>query len=271
MNRKTFAELKSIAKNILSANYWTSFGVCLLYTVIVNAASYLISILTTLPLTFMMTASTISTAAENSMILSSLATSIFTLITMIPITLFLEYPLIIGTTRHFLLSTNGQGNISDLFFAYKNYLGNVVLILFLQMLYIYLWTLLSMLVLAIIAIILGTLFNSPYFALIMLLAIIPMWIKTYQYSMIPYIVAENPAIERKRAFEITKAMTKGNKLRIFLFGLSFIGWILLCLLTLGIGYLFLAPYIYASYTQLYIDLRDNAIAQGSVTEEELRY
>ena len=93
----------------------------------------------------------------------------------------------------------------------------------------------------------------------------------YCYLMVPYILAENPAMDRRRAFEVTKSLTDGNKGRIFLFSLSFIGWIILSCITFGIGFLFLEPYISASFTQLYFDLKAEAIAKGTVTPEEFTY
>ena len=49
-------------------------------------------------------------------------------------------------------------------------------------------------------------------------------IKTYEYRMIPYILAENPRIKRKEAFKLSKQMMKGNKWRTFVVDLSFVGW-----------------------------------------------
>ena len=89
-----------------------------------------------------------------------------------------------------------------------------------------------------------------------------------QYSMIPYILAENPAMDRRRAFEVTNRLPTETKGRIFLFSLSFFGWIILSCITFGIGFLFLEPYISASFTQLYFDLKAEAIAKGTVTPEE---
>ena len=57
-----------------------------------------------------------------------------------------------------------------------------------------------------------------------LLFVIPGIIKSYEYRMIPYILSENPNISRKRAFEISKQMMKGNKWDTFVLDLSFIGW-----------------------------------------------
>ena len=58
--------------------------------------------------------------------------------------------------------------------------------------------------------------------------------ESYEYKMIPYILAENPRISRKRAFEISKNMMDGEKWNAFVLDLSFIGWNLLSTITFGI-------------------------------------
>ena len=54
-------------------------------------------------------------------------------------------------------------------------------------------------------------------------------IKHYEYSLIPYILAENPKIGRKRAFYLSRQMMKHNKRKLFLIDLSFLGWKILSL------------------------------------------
>ena len=78
-------------------------------------------------------------------------------------------------------------------------------------------------------------------------------------------------MDRRRSFDVTKSLTDGNKGSIFLFSLSSIGWIILICITFCIGFLFLQPYISASFTQLYFDLKAEAIAKGTVTPEEFTY
>jgi uncharacterized membrane protein len=94
-------------------------------------------------------------------------------------------------------------------------------------------------------------------------------IKSISYSMTPYILSDNPYIRYERALRLSIEMTRGQKWRIFVLGLSFIGWCLLVLLTFGVGIIFLAPYLTATYTELYLKLRDNAISRGICTAAEL--
>lgn len=79
-----------------------------------------------------------------------------------------------------------------------------------------------------------------------LLFIIPGIIAGYRYSMAFYILADNPNISVMDAIRESKRMMRGNKWKLFCLNLSFIGWIFLGGLTLGIGYLWLTPYMTAS-------------------------
>ncbi len=93
--------------------------------------------------------------------------------------------------------------------------------------------------------------------------------KSYQYFMVPYILSDNPHIPGYRARTISRMMTDGEKLNIFLLDLSFLGWYLLGTLCLGVGVFFVNPYYEATKAELYIYLRDRAIQTGQVSPEEL--
>lgn len=88
-----------------------------------------------------------------------------------------------------------------------------------------------------------------------LLLIIPGIIAALSYSMTYYIVADENLTDPLEALRKSKAMMQGNKWKLFCLGLRFIGWMLLCILTLGIGYLWLAPYMTISYVKFYEDIK----------------
>lgn len=113
------------------------------------------------------------------------------------------------------------------------------------------------------------LYKSVLIILWTLLLIIPGIIKSYAYRMVPYILADNPEISHKRAIEISNAMTYGQKFDIFVLDLSFIGWYILGALALGIGVLFVNPYVNATEAELYLVLRQEAIDTGICSQEEL--
>ncbi len=75
-----------------------------------------------------------------------------------------------------------------------------------------------------------------------LLLIVPGIIAAFRYSMSFYILADNPNMGIMEALAESKRMMQGNKWKLFCLYLSFIGWALLCILTLGIGILWLMPY-----------------------------
>lgn len=89
--------------------------------------------------------------------------------------------------------------------------------------------------------------------------------------MIPYILAENPKIERKKAFKLSKKMMKGNKWKTFILDLSFLGWELLSIFTLGLLNIFyINPYKVATTVELYEILKKQIISQKSEYYEELK-
>lgn len=85
-------------------------------------------------------------------------------------------------------------------------------------------------------------------------------IKKYEYYMIPYILAENPSISRKDAFFLSKQLTNGHKWQMFLLQLSFIGWRLLSIATLGLAAIvFVNPYTAVTEAGLYTALRTSYV------------
>ena len=102
-----------------------------------------------------------------------------------------------------------------------------------------------------------------------LLLIIPGIVAAYAYSMVPYILGDNPNIGYRRALQLSTEMTRGHKFHMFLLDLSFLGWLLLGVLALFIGVLFVMPYINASQAELYLMLRRNVIATGVSNNVEL--
>ncbi len=101
-----------------------------------------------------------------------------------------------------------------------------------------------------------------------LFSILPI-IKRYEYRMVPYILSERPDLPQQRVFELSRKMTHGEKWKMFLLDLSFLGWYLLALLSCCIGWLFLQPYIEATYAELYTALREKAFGMGFSDRAEL--
>lgn len=90
-----------------------------------------------------------------------------------------------------------------------------------------------------------------YVLLWSLLLFIPGVIASYSYAMTGYVLAEHPELTASEAIRRSKELMSGNRWRLFCLDLSFIGWILLCMLTFGIGNLWLRPYQQAARAAFY--------------------
>ncbi len=88
-----------------------------------------------------------------------------------------------------------------------------------------------------------------------LLLIIPGIIKGYSYSMALFIYAENKEMGALEAIQKSQEMMNGHKMDLFVLGLSFIGWFLLGSITLGIAFIYVTPYISATYVNFYYSLK----------------
>lgn len=99
------------------------------------------------------------------------------------------------------------------------------------------------------------LLQGVYTVLWMLLLIVPGVIKSYSYAMTPFILKDEPELKNNAAIEKSMAMMEGHKWDLFCLQLSFIGWVLLAILTLGIGCLWLAPYMASATAHFYEDVK----------------
>lgn len=88
-----------------------------------------------------------------------------------------------------------------------------------------------------------------------LLLIVPGIIKSLSYAMTPYVLADNAELKYNEAIEKSMAMMDGHKMDLFLMNLIFFLWGLLCILTLGIGYFWLCPYMQSSYAKFYEEVK----------------
>ena len=126
-----------------------------------------------------------------------------------------------------LYSVPGPGKLLSVFRS-GNY-GNIVKTMFLRDLYLVLWT---------------------------LLFIIPGVVKSYEYKMIPYLLAEYPDMDRKEVFARSRDMMYGQKWNTFVLDLSFLGWSLLSLCTCGLLAIFYVnPYVQATNAELFLELK----------------
>ena len=145
------------------------------------------------------------------------------------ITAFLLNPLELGCKRFFLRNLNMKAEVKEVCFSFDHSYMNIVKTLFFRDLYTFLWS---------------------------LLFIIPGIVKAYEYQMIPFLLAEQPDMPKEQAFAISRQMMKGQKWKAFVLELSFLGWSILSMFTLGIlGLFYVNPYKYSTKAALYETLR----------------
>ena len=112
---------------------------------------------------------------------------------------------------------------------------------------------------------LGSLWNFLWVFLWSLLFVIPGIVKSYSYSMMFSVIAENPKISAVKAMDISKVLTDGHKADLFVMDLSFLGWLILSCLSCGIGFIWLVPYMTMTETHAYYDLKRMAFSQNKLT------
>ena len=138
-------------------------------------------------------------------------------------------PLSVGVAGVFMTiaKTGEKAKIEDMFGGFRDFAGNLILGLMIT-LFTVLWT---------------------------LLFIIPGIVKAISYSMAYYIKCDHPEYDWKQCIEESKQMTYGHKWQIFLLELSFIGWMFLGALCLGVGTLWVSAYMSTSLAEFYNQLK----------------
>ena len=144
-----------------------------------------------------------------------------------------------GGYRFFILNQTAQPGIGTLLDGFRSgHYVNIVLNMFLRDLFTALWS---------------------------LLLVVPGIGKHYEYLMVPYIIAENPAMDYKEAFQISKQMMDGEKMEAFIMDLSFLGWYLLSAVTCGLLAIFYVnPYVQASFAEMYTFNKQKAYQEGYI-------
>ena len=194
----------------------------------------------------------------------------------IAISIFVAAPLKVGL-RHFMLrSADMDTNLDNLMYPFRNNYKNIVWVTFVKNLYVALWSLLGLVPMVIgfwkfglaekIAELLPMVQNDSITAamslttissglvLLTIIFMIPAYIKELQYSMVEYILAENPNMPRAKAIGKSKEMMVGNKWGYVKLSISFFGWYVLANTACCIGNFLLAPYIEQTFAQMYLEI-----------------
>ncbi len=147
-----------------------------------------------------------------------------------------------NTWYHRAIKTDGM-KWDEMFYTFKeDYTGNL-LMMFLITLYSCLWS---------------------------LLFVIPGIVKAYSYSLAMYIKSENMGMSASNAIDMSKKITEGHKMDLFVLDLSFFGWFILSALTLDIlGVIYVQPYYLAAKAFAYEEIKEDALARNVITEAEI--
>lgn len=116
---------------------------------------------------------------------------------------------------------------------------------------------------------LGILWQLLWTFLWTLLFIIPGIVKSIAYSQMFYIIAEYKDVSVTKAMKISIEITKGHKWDLFVLYLSFLGWAILSVFTLGFLNFWLTPYMNMTYVNSYHALMKEALESGRLTPEDL--
>lgn len=153
--------------------------------------------------------------------------------------IFLLYPLVLGIAnafRRLLVAKENSLIDNTVHIAFSNYWHKVWGML-LTRIFVFLWT---------------------------LLFVIPGIVKLYSYAMTPYILEENPELSANEAIDRSRFMMRGHKFDLLWLQLSFIGWFFLCILTGGIGFLWLDPYYNTAKAAFYEEVKADYALNGGL-------
>lgn len=225
--------LKTQAKSYLKHNYINAFVISLILMIVGGNASSNQSIF---KFSNDQTGGQWHSFMTGIMIATAIA-AVMAGIVIILLGIFIGGPLEVGGRRYYINTT--QGDESDFrvltsVFGNDDYI-NVVKVMFFTKLYVFLW---------------------------FLALIVPGIIKYYAYSMVPYILAEEPDMTLNEALMLSEDMTYTHKMDMFLLDVSFIGWYILGGLFFGIGQVFVNPYVDATKAYLYEALKEQAREDG---------
>jgi len=144
------------------------------------------------------------------------------------LTLIIGGPLALGAAIFSLSISRGKTAMIEQIFQGFNNFSTAFISYLLILLYVLLWT---------------------------LLLIVPGIIAALGYSMTFYILADDPLIKPQEALKKSKSMMDGYKLKLFYLCLRFFLLALLCILTLGIGFFWLIPYVHVTLAKFYDDIK----------------
>ncbi len=222
-------ELKRQGEKQFRANYWNCVLVTLIYSLVSGCLEVVCEMLPSTQAATNYVADGWELVERVASI--SLTASLLSLI----VSIFLFSPLQVGCYRFFLVNAvsyepQNKTKFGIIGYAFKHDYWKSVLTMFLTTVFTFLWG---------------------------LLLVIPGIIKSYSYRMVPFLITEYPELSATEIITLSRKITKGYKWNLFALDLSFLGWMLLTLLTGGIlGIFYVVPYRYQTEAQAYHFLKE---------------
>ena len=245
----TCSLLKTNARQALKGRYWRCFWICLVLGIVgvggssvsTGSSRYTMDTVTGSDTAYDRVAGYLDSLSYQAL-MTVLIVAVLAAVVSLLWSIFVAAPLEVGRDRYFMESRQALSPAATVTSVFRTPYMNVVKVQFLTNLKVFLG---------------------------MFLLLVPGIYWSYCYALVPYLLAENPYLSATRAMQLSKDIMDGEKFHYFVLALSFIGWNLLCSLTLGIGFFFLEPYKQATDAEFYAAMRSKALAQGLTTTEEL--
>ena len=215
------ATLKNRAKANIKKDFWTAFAACFVASIASGIASGLSVANSTM--------TTMSTIMETNMSLTVALSPISSILSFA--TILVSGTLTVGLAVFFLNLANGaEAKVENVLSQFKHHWGNTFVLGLLITIFTVLWS---------------------------CLFFIPGIIAAMSYFAAPYILAEHPEIKASEAIKMSKDMMNGHKMELFKLNLSFIGWILLGIVTCGIAFIYVQPYMQATLAEFFNEISGN--------------
>lgn len=148
--------------------------------------------------------------------------------------LIIAGPMVLGLSIFLLaIARKEEARLEQIFKGFENF-GNSLAAYLLMVVFVFLWT---------------------------LLLVVPGIIMAIAYSQTFFIMADDKNIGPMDALRKSKKMMDGYKWKYVCLFFRFFGWILLCMLTFGLGFIILAPYMYVAYANFYNDIKDRELPE----------
>lgn len=229
----SIAELKSRGKQAFRANYWQSVAVSFVMAIFAggtaSAASNRVQSTTS-----EVTVEGAGVSPEQAAFLAAVVLGVIFTVGIVGsiVHALLANPIEVGGRRFFEKNANDPTTqFNTMFEGFQDY-GRVLVTMLIRDVFILLWT---------------------------LLLIIPGAMKAYSYRLVPYLVKDRPELSPMEVLAESEALMRGNRWQAFVMDLSFLGWLLLGVVTLNLGNIFWTnPYMNATDAALYQELTGQA-------------